>query len=101
DGARMSRRDFSFPQIATGDLDIAVVTQLSATYLPLSDEFEPGPVEVIGFEAPFRRAGFRKQDLEDAPGNPHDALIFADADAELDSVAVGVPPGVGRKSEKH
>ena len=47
-------------------------------------------MQVVGFEAPFRRAGFRKQDLEDAPGNPHDALIFADADAELDNVPVGL-----------
>jgi hypothetical protein len=100
-GAGMTRLNFPFPQIATGDLDIPVLGQLAATNLPLGDEFEPGPVEVIGFEAPFRRAGFRKQDLEDAPGNPHDALIFADADAELDSVPVGVPPGVGRKTKEH
>ena len=80
----MARADFSFPQIAPGDLDIPIVGQLPAANLPLGNEFEPGPVEVIGFEAPFRCAGFRKQDLEDAPGNPHDALIFADADAELD-----------------
>jgi hypothetical protein len=97
----MSRPDFPFSQIATGDLNIPIVGQLPAPNLPLGDEFKPGPVQMVGFEAPFRRAGFRKQDLEDAPGNPHDALIFADADAELDSVPVGVPPGVGRKSEKH
>ena len=86
----MTRLDFPFPQIATGDLDIPIVRQLPAANLPLSDEFEPGPVEVIGFEAPFKRAGFRKQDLEDAPGNPHNALIFADADAELDVLTIRV-----------
>jgi hypothetical protein len=95
------RLDRPFSQIATGDFDIAVVGQLPAANLPFGDDFESAAVKVVGFEAPFRRAGFRKQDLEDAPGNPHDALIFADADAELDDGALGVPPGVGRKSEKH
>ena len=54
-GAWMSRLDFPFPQIATVDLDIAVVRQLPAANLPLGDDFEPCPVKVIGFEAPFRR----------------------------------------------
>jgi len=92
---------FAFPQITTGDLDIPIVCQLPAANLPLDDQFEPGPVEVTGFEAPFRRAGFRKQDLEDAPGNAHYALIFAQPIAELDSVPVGVPPGVGRETKEH
>jgi hypothetical protein len=39
--------------------------------------------------------------LEDALGNPDNALIFADADAELDDGALGVPPGVGRKTKEH
>jgi hypothetical protein len=39
----MTRLDFPFPQIATGDLDIAVLGQLPAANLPLSGEFEPGP----------------------------------------------------------
>ena len=51
--------DRPFPQIATGDLDIPIVGQLPAANLPFGDEFEPGPVEVIGFEAPFRREGFQ------------------------------------------
>jgi hypothetical protein len=49
------RSDLALPQISAGDLDIAVVSQLAATDLPLGDEFEPGPVEMIGFEAAFRR----------------------------------------------
>ena len=75
--------------------------RLKADGIPFGDDFEPRPVQVIGFEAAFGREGFQQQNLEHAPGNPHHALIFADADAELDSVPVGVPPGVGRKSEKH
>jgi hypothetical protein len=31
--------DFPFPQIATGDLDIAFVGQLLTANLPLGDEF--------------------------------------------------------------
>ena len=93
DGAWMTRLDRPFPQIATGDLDIPVVGQLPAANLPFGDEFEPRPVKVVGFDAPFRRWGLWKQDLEYAPGNAHYAFIFADPDAELDSVPVEVPPG--------
>jgi hypothetical protein len=97
----MSRLDFPFPQIATGDLDIPVFGQLLPTNLPLRDEFEPSPVKVIAFKAAFRRGGLWKQDLEDAPGNTHHAVIFTDADAELDDRALRIPPGVWRKAEKH
>jgi hypothetical protein len=55
----MSGPDFPLPQIATGDLDIPVVGQLPAANLPFGDEFEPGPVKVIGFEAAFRPEGFQ------------------------------------------
>jgi hypothetical protein len=55
----MSRLDFPFPQIATGDLDIPIVAQLPAANLPFGDEFEPCPVKVIGFEAAFGREGFQ------------------------------------------
>jgi hypothetical protein len=92
---------FAFAEVATSDLDIPIVRQLPAANLPLGDEFEPGAVQMVGFEAPFWRGGLWKQDLEHAAGNTYDSLILADADAELDSVPVGVPPGVGRKSEKH
>jgi len=55
----MTRLDFPFPQIATGDLDVPIVGQLPAANLPLGDEFEPGPVQVVGFEAAFGREGFQ------------------------------------------
>ena len=42
------------PQIASGDLDIAIVSQLPTPDLPLHDEFKPSSMEVIGFDAPFR-----------------------------------------------
>jgi hypothetical protein len=55
----MTRLDFPFPQVATGDLDICVAGQLPAANLPLGDEFEPGAVQVVGFEAAFGREGFQ------------------------------------------
>src|SRR5215469_12699620 len=91
----------SLPQIATGDLDIAIVGQLPPSNLPLCDEFESGPVKMVGFEASFGRGGLRKQDLENAPGNAHHTLILAHPDVELDDGALGIPSCVRRKSEKH
>ena len=41
----------------SGDLDIAVIGQLLTADFALGDEFEPGPVKMVGFEAPFRRGG--------------------------------------------
>jgi hypothetical protein len=80
----MSRLEFPFPQIATGDLYVAVIDQLPPPNLPLSDQFQPGAVQMVGFEAAFRRRGLREQDLEHAPGNAHHTLILADPDAEFD-----------------
>ena len=54
DGAWMTRLGFPLPQVASGDLDIAIVSQLPTPDLPLHDEFEPSSMEVIGFDAPFR-----------------------------------------------
>jgi hypothetical protein len=42
----MTRLDFPFSQIATGDLDIPIVGQLPAANLPFGDKFEPGPLVV-------------------------------------------------------
>jgi len=35
---------FAFAQVATGNLDIAVIGQLPPPNLPLGNEFEPGPM---------------------------------------------------------
>jgi hypothetical protein len=95
------RSDLALPQIASGDLDIAVVGQPPPSKFALGDEFEPGPVKVIGFQAPLGCWGLIEEGLEHAPGDTHRPFILADADAELDSVPVGVPPGVRRKAEEH
>ena len=87
----------SLPHIATSDLDVAIVGQLPPSNLPLCDEFEPGAVKVVGFEASFGRRGLWKQDLENAPGNAHHTLIFAHLDAELDDEPLGIPLASGGK----
>jgi hypothetical protein len=92
---------FAFTEIATGDLDIPIRGQLPPPNLPLSDAFEPRSVKVVGFETAFRRGGLWQQDLEHAPGHANDPFKLADADAELDDEALRIPPGVGRKTEKH
>ena len=73
-------RPVPLAQIAPGDFDIAVVGQLAATNRPFGDEFERGLVKMVSFEAPFRRGGLRKQNLEYPSGNSHIALIVADPD---------------------
>jgi hypothetical protein len=75
---------FPFAQVATGNLDIAVIGQLPTTDFPFGDEFKPGPVKVVRFKAPLRRRAIRKQNLENAPRNAYHTVIFADAYAEFD-----------------
>jgi hypothetical protein len=85
----------------TGDLDITVVGQLPSTNLPFGDQFEPRPVKVVRFEAAFRCRSIWKQNLENAPGDAHHTLIFADAYTELDDRSLGVPASIGRKAKEH
>jgi hypothetical protein len=58
--ARIAVMGFPFPQITTGDLDIAVVGQLLTANLPLNDEFSPGPVNMAGFNLSFRCRSLRE-----------------------------------------
>jgi hypothetical protein len=78
---RCCRRGLPLPQIASSDLDIAVVRKVAAANLPLGDEFEPGPVQMVGFEAAFRSGGLSEQDLEHAPRHANDPFLLADADS--------------------
>jgi hypothetical protein len=88
-------------QISAYDLDITVVGQLPATNLPLSDQFEPGPMKMIGFKAPFGCGCLVEQGLEHPPADTHDAFILADPDAELDDGPFGVPVRIRGKTEEH
>jgi len=58
-------------------------------------------MQVISFQAPFRRRRLIKQALKDTPRNPHDALILADPDAELDGRSLGIPRRIRGKAEEH
>jgi hypothetical protein len=85
------RAELAVSQIAPGDLDVAVLGQLPATHLPLRDQFEPGPIEIIRFEASLGRRALVEETLEDAPGHPNNALVLTYPDAELDGRCVRVP----------
>ena len=50
--------------------------------------------------APLGRRALIEQPLEEAPANPRGALIWAQDDGELDTIAVVVPSGVFGKLEK-
>jgi hypothetical protein len=91
----------AFTEIAAGDLDVAVLRKLTATHLPLGDQFEPGPMQIVGFQATLRRRGLVEKTLEHASRNPDDPFVFADPDAELDGGPFGVPSGIGGKTEEH
>jgi hypothetical protein len=49
----MGTTGLPFPQIASADLDIPILRQLTATHISLGDEFKLSPVKVVGFEAPL------------------------------------------------
>ena len=94
------RSGISFTEISAGDLDVGVIGQLPATNLPLSDEFEPSSLQMVGVEATLRRRGLIEQPLEHAPADTHDAFILADPDAELDGGPFGVPVRIRGKTEE-
>jgi hypothetical protein len=57
------------------DLDIAVVGQLSAAQLPLSDHLEPRALEMERLDAPLRRRTLIEEPLEDATRYPDRAFV--------------------------
>ncbi len=57
-------------QIASGDLNIAIIGQLPPTQLSLRDHLETGPLEVECFKAPLRRRALIEEPLEDPAGHP-------------------------------
>jgi hypothetical protein len=71
-----------------------------AAQLPFGDQFEPGPLQMVGFKAPLGCRGLIKQALEHPPGNPHHAFVFPDANAEFDGRSFGAPAGIRPKAEK-
>src|SRR5205823_182150 len=58
-------------EVGARDLNVAVLSQLAATQLPLHDKFEPGSLEVERLHAPLGRWRLIEEALEDPPGDPH------------------------------
>jgi hypothetical protein len=48
------------PQVALGDLYVAVFGQLAPAQLPFGNALEPGPLQVAGFDASLRGGTFRQ-----------------------------------------
>src|ERR1700730_13438359 len=91
----------TLPQVATGDLDIAVFGQLALTDLTLGDAFEACSLQIIGLDAPLRGRPLRQQALKGAPRDADNPSVLPDRDAKLDRFALGVPSGIIRKGKEH
>jgi hypothetical protein len=48
------------PADATGDFDIAVVSQLATTNLSFDNPFKPSPIKMVAFHATFGRGRVRE-----------------------------------------
>ena len=70
------------PQIAAGDLDIAVIGQLPLPQLALDNELETGPLQVVSLDTALRGHGAVDETPEHLSPDTHDTRVFADADAE-------------------
>ena len=66
-----------FAQIAHGDLDVAVIGQLSSSLLPFDGQLEPRSLKVESLQATLRRRWLIEQSLEGAPMNAYRALVLA------------------------
>jgi hypothetical protein len=96
----LSRRPDFLTEIAASDLDIAILGQLAAAQLALDDKLEPGALEMERFQAPLGRRRLIEEMLEDAPADPHGALVLAEQYAEFDGRAVRVPARIFGEAEK-
>src|SRR2546421_2228951 len=74
----------TFMQVASGDLDIAVIGQLPSSQLPFDRKLEAGALEVKRFQATLGRWRLIEQSLEDAPMDADGALVLAEHNRELD-----------------
>ena len=88
-------------QIAPVNLDVAVIGQLQVPHLALGDALEPGPLQVIRFNAPFRRHSPIDEALENASPDPHHALVLPNADAKFDGLQAIVPSRVIGEAEEY
>jgi hypothetical protein len=56
---------------------------------------------VARFNTTLGTVGIGQQLLEHPPGYPHHTVVYADFNAELNSLPLGIPSGVIGKSEEH
>ena len=68
--------------------------QPSLAQLPFGDALEPGPLEVVGFDAPLGRGLLGQEALKHPLGHPHHATVLADLDPEVQGLPLGIPAGV-------
>ena len=57
-------------QVAPANLDIPVLSQLAPAQLPLSDAFEPSPLEIVRLDAALGGGPLGQEPLEHAPRDP-------------------------------
>jgi hypothetical protein len=94
-------RGGTFPQVATGDLDITVLGQLTLTDLAFGDTLQSRSLQIISLDAPLGGRPIRQQALEGTARYANDPSIFPDPHPELDSFPLGIPPDIVRKGEEH
>jgi hypothetical protein len=58
-------------------------------------------LEVVCLDTPLARGRLGEKKLEHAPGNPDDAVVFADLDLELHRLPLGVPACILGEGEEH
>jgi len=84
----------ALPQIAAGEIDVAVIGQLAPSQLSLDDKLELVPLDVEGLQTPLVRRRLIEELLEDAPAYAHQPFVFADDHGKLDGLAVRIPPSI-------
>jgi hypothetical protein len=74
---------------------------LTAAQLSLGRSLEARSLQVVRFNATLGRGGIGQQALEHTPKYPHHAVVFANFNAKLDSLPLGIPSSVIGKGEEH
>jgi hypothetical protein len=74
---------------------------LTPAQLSLGSSLEARSLQVVCFNTTLGSGGIGQQVLEHTPKYPHHAVVFANFNAELDSLALGIPSSVIGKGEEH
>jgi hypothetical protein len=88
------------PQVAAGDLDIAIGCQLATPQLALDNQLKPCPLKMECLGAPLRRWALIEKRLEHASANPDGALVWPEDHRKFYGLAVAIPASVFWKLEK-